>query len=210
MDFSAMRIAPHSDEFNTRLQAITNIDEYNNSYIYSNVKSAKAKAAFTWNPMDDEWRDNCLESQWWAQSTFEEASKFFDPQRPLSRKLFDIRDKLLSFGGEMACMPAFPDADTDYIIKYGQFWLGKNHKMMRGLPSQCHYNACSLWLENKDNTRICTGFALSKDGMWREHSWLVQYRPSSNIIVETTVPRVAYFGYVMTKEQCEAFVEDCW
>lgn len=38
------------------------------------------------------------------------------------------------------------------------------------------------------------------------YSWLVWMKPKSNQIVETTVPRLAYFGYVMTTEQCEKFV----
>lgn len=209
MDFCAMRIADMNSPNKTHLKAITSVEQYNQSYIYSQEKNDKAKSSLSWNPMDDDWKDRCKSTQWWAQNSYEDASKFYDIEKPLSRKLYNLRDKLLTFGGEMACMPAYPDTDTDNIIKYGQLWLGKNHKMMRGLPSQCHFNSCRCWVANTDKTRICTGFALSPDGMWREHSWLIHIKPQSNIIIETTVPRIAYFGYVMTTEQCEQFVEDC-
>ena len=51
-----------------------------------------------------------------------------------------------------------------------------------------------------------TGYALSADGMWRQHSWLIHRKPRSNRVVETTEPRILYFGFAMTLEHCEKFV----
>ena len=57
-----------------------------------------------------------------------------------------------------------------------------------------------------------TGYALSDDGMWRQHSWCIcdageEYIEDS-IIIETTEKRLAYFGFIMDEEESEEFV--CW
>ena len=87
-------------------------------------------------------------------------------------------------------------------------WNPMNTKLMHGKPSKCHANSANLWEQNKDITRICTGYALSKDGMWRQHSWLVWHKARSNQIVETTVKRIAYYGFVMTYDMCQQFADE--
>lgn len=71
----------------------------------------------------------------------------------------------------------------------------------KGIESQCHYNASQLFYKNPKTYRICTGYILN-DGLWRQHSWVIN---SKNQIIETTVKREKYFGYVMTKEESEDF-----
>lgn len=116
-----------------------------------------------------------------------------------------LSDKILKFGGNVVCIPE-PEEDYENIMKYGQFWFGKGAKMMKGQPSQCHKNSCNLWKQNKRNTRICTGYALSSDGIWRQHSWVLEFCANSNHIIETTNKRVAYFGFVMDEDTCREFV----
>src|SRR5258708_7764341 len=48
---------------------------------------------------------------------------------------------------------------------------------------------------------VVNGYALSKDGLWRQHSWLVT--PEGGL-VETTVRRAAYFGAVLAPEEVKA------
>lgn len=62
--------------------------------------------------------------------------------------------------------------------------------------------------ESKDRCFIATGYALSEDGLWRCHSWVVQPMARTVRVWETTVKRVAYFGVVLTSEECEDFVEN--
>ena len=82
---------------------------------------------------------------------------------------------------------------------------------MLGEDCHCHSNSALLWEVNKDKTVICTGYALSADGMWRQHSWLIHRKPRSNRVVETTEPRILYYGFAMTPELCEEFVnENVW
>ena len=125
------------------------------------------------------------------------------------KKIFELRDRLLTFGGEQVCLPTIEE-DLEDIMERGQLWYGDRIKMMKGESCQCHYNSCMCWDDNKDKVRIATGYALSKDGMFRQHSWLIWIKPRKNIIIETTQPRVAYFGFVMTEAECEKFYTDTY
>lgn len=177
---------------------------FDKAIIYSKAKSDAIKSIVRWNPMNDEWKATCKERSFWFQDTIDEM-KAMHPK--MDDRLVDLRKHLLNFAGEATCLPAYEE-DIDDILKYGQFWVGNNIKIMKGLPSQCHYNSSRLWEKNKKDCRICTGYALSDDGMWRQHSWVIWMKPRSNQIIETTVPRIVYFGYVMTSEQCELFAHN--
>lgn len=39
-------------------------------------------------------------------------------------------------------------------------------------------------------------------------SWIIWHKARSNQIIETTVPRILYFGFVMTTEMCEEFADN--
>lgn len=47
-----------------------------------------------------------------------------------------------------------------------------------------------------------------KDGLWRCHSWVVQPRSRTMRVWETTVKRVAYFGFVMNDTECQEFLDN--
>lgn len=115
----------------------------------------------------------------------------------------ELKEILLDIGGWGACVPRI-EPDLDKILKRGGRFPGKS-TMMKGQPSQCHSNSAFCWDENRELCRICTGYALTRDGMWRQHSWILT---NDGKVVETTVKRVQYFGYVMTPEECEEFLLD--
>lgn len=123
----------------------------------------------------------------------------------LRNKMDAIEKKLLSFGGDYADLPS-TEEDYDAIMKRGQLFYGDHARMMPGAPSQCHSNSASLWEVNQGRCQIATGYALSKDGIWRQHSWVVQPLTLSWRVWETTLERVAYFGFVMTDEECADFL----
>lgn len=114
--------------------------------------------------------------------------------------------RLLAINGSSVKLPDIEE-DLNNILKYGQLW-DSQAKLMKGRPSQCHANSCELWYNNQEDTVIATGYALSPDGIWRQHSWLIWIKPRTNMIIETTVPRLAYFGFAMTKEMCRTFYYD--
>lgn len=65
-----------------------------------------------------------------------------------------------------------------------------------GAPSECHANAARRWVRSSGADAIVTGFALSTDGLWREHSWNETGAEDARVILESTCARVAYFGMV--------------
>jgi len=78
--------------------------------------------------------------------------------------------------------------------------------LKRGQPSSCHSNSASLSARN-ENYHIATGYALSKDGLWRQHTWVVQQNQAKGWnIIETTEKRVKYFGYILDEEEREEFI----
>jgi hypothetical protein len=58
---------------------------------------------------------------------------------------------------------------------------------------ECHRNVAVLWFDGVIES-IGTGYALSDDGLWRQHSWGLA---SDGALVETTDERRAYVGVVL-------------
>ena len=176
---------------------------YDKCLIYSSKKNKHPKESLVWTPMSEKWKQNCKE-EFWFQNTIENALKLHPTMNP---NLFHLKQRLLDFAGDAVCLPAY-DPDLENILEYGQFWLGYNAERMPGEDCQCHSNSARLWEANKDRTVICTGYVLSADGMWRQHSWLIHRKPRSNRVVETTRPRILYYGFAMTPEMCEEFANN--
>lgn len=121
-------------------------------------------------------------------------------------KLEPLKKKLLSIGGWAVCLPMI-EPDYQRILDRGQRFLGRS-QLFLGQPSQCHSNCADLWDQNKDKLKICTGYALSKDGVWRQHSWC--YHIQNKIVIETTVKRVQYFGFILDEREHEVFYIANW
>lgn len=133
-------------------------------------------------------------SRAWARRAAEHT-RGRGPHRTLKAALLDI-------GGWAACVPVV-EPDLEKILKRGRRFAGKS-TTMRGEPCSCHANSSALWSENRDRCSICTGYALSRDGMWRQHSWVYTH---DGIVVETTEKRVQYFGFIMSPAECEQFCD---
>ena len=151
---------------------------------------------------DSEWKEWCSK-KWWSVNYEGDVEEYLKP-------MLKLRKILLNLGGCEAC---FRDVDKDLsaIMTYGQLWTDHPVVMIMGEESRCHANSADIWIQNKETytqgygTILCTGYALSTDGFWRQHSWVMQVSEKENVIVETTEPRVAYFGYGMTYEMADAF-----
>jgi hypothetical protein len=72
---------------------------------------------------------------------------------------------------------------------------------MPGNPNSCHGNSANCAAREPD-TELWTGYASSKDGLWRNHSWVRR----GGQIHETTTPRTAYFGALLTDVERENFI----
>lgn len=158
----------------------------------------------SWTPMDEEWRQTLIErgNSWWLKGSSEVPTDSYMMQ------LMPLRDRLLSLGGESVCFPGYEE-DLRAILERGVLWNGSGAVLMRGIPSQCHGNSANLWSQNTDKTTIMTGYAMSHDGMWRQHSWLVAFDSDNGdapYLVETTEYRAAYYGFAMTYDECARFL----
>jgi hypothetical protein len=68
----------------------------------------------------------------------------------------------------------------------------------------CHANISYLWMRRRRYmVGIGTGYALSADGLWRQHSWGVRRQG----ILETTAPREKYFGILLQGSNADSFAE---
>lgn len=147
---------------------------------------------------------------WWGSGNNAQTPNITANPEELTRmqKMFLLRDKILQYGGNEVCMPIIEE-DYTSLMERGTI-MPLRSRLMLGRPSRCHENASLLWDANPNNTRICTGYALSADGLWRQHSWVMHmyHTPKGYTkarIVETTAKRVAYFGIIFSGAECSKF-----
>ena len=118
--------------------------------------------------------------------------------------LFPLEQKLLTLGGQRMVYRHEPDLAS--LLSRGEAFDGPA-ELIPGESRQCHSNVAQLWHENKKTFAIVTGYALSKDGLWRQHSWLLRKKPEIGQyrVLETTIRREKYFGFVLTDSEAENF-----
>jgi len=145
-------------------------------------------------PMDAEWKERL------SSSVINFIVGLSNKSKP---KYMSLRDKLLSIGGEEVCLCY--ESDLDEIFERGQFFKGKS-KMIKGRPCRCHTNVGYLFDEHPNVFRVATGWALSEDGVWRQHSWAINI--TNNTLIETTVKRKAYYGFILNEKECCEWVEN--
>lgn len=164
---------------------------------------AEKKIATT--PMRHDWKKH-LDSKWWGtgfKGEIDEACKLMIP----------LRDRLLSFGGEEACF-VYANSDVEELMKRGQLWYGDRVVKMRGEPERCRESSIRFWYQNRkvDNgngIRYASGYALSDDGMWRQHFWCIQVNEKGNKILEVAEKRKLYFGILFNDVDCMRIYNNC-
>jgi hypothetical protein len=109
----------------------------------------------------------------------------------------ELRARLLELGGEDVA--ARYEEDLDSLLELGCLREGESQEN-EGLPCNCHGNAARLWEQDPANV-IVTGWALSDDALWRQHSWCEH----DSVIIETTTPRRAYYGFALDDEAATVF-----
>jgi hypothetical protein len=112
-----------------------------------------------------------------------------------------LKALLLRFGGDFLVAPPRPDQDVPLLLENGFLTSGPiTTKAMKS--SSCHQNVASLWANKKHGiVGIATGYALSNDGLWRQHSWGILRHG----VLETTEARMKYFGIVLQGEKADFF-----
>lgn len=116
-----------------------------------------------------------------------------------------LKEKLLSLGGNN--VKETYEEDVDKLLSNGILFDGKS-KLVKMRQSNCHTN-CAIFYQNyskehsKEAIKIVTGWALSTDQTWYQHSWL--YLTKNKIIIETTLKRIMYFGFILNDEETSEF-----
>jgi len=114
-----------------------------------------------------------------------------------------LHKKLLSMGGDFVVLINEPDLED--ILARGLLFNNCQVKLRQMQLSHCHSNVAYLWDKNR-KVKIVTGWALSDDGLWRQHSWALK----NKTIIETTEVRLKYFGFTLTDAEAEQFRWDNW
>jgi hypothetical protein len=109
-----------------------------------------------------------------------------------------LKDRLLSLGGDWVALQ--PEPDLLWLLKDGCLMNGKVI-LKHMAPCKCHNNCALLWNKNPKTHKIATGWALSSDGIWRQHTWLIK----GNVIIETTEPRIQYYGIMLDELDANQF-----
>jgi hypothetical protein len=109
--------------------------------------------------------------------------------------------RLLSFGGDLVVPHWGPEPHLERLLA-GAATASGDVTMIQGRPNGCHDNAALLWLLGTADA-IGTGYALSDDGLWRQHSWGVD---GDGRVIETTCPRVRYVGVTLAGQDALEFV----
>jgi hypothetical protein len=117
--------------------------------------------------------------------------------------LVSLKGLLLGFGGEFLVAPPKPDQDVPLLLERG--FLMSGPVMLNVMQSSsCHRNVASVWTRKEFGiVGIATGYALSDDGLWRQHTWGVL----RNGILETTEERLKYFGLLFQGNRADFFAE---
>jgi hypothetical protein len=112
-----------------------------------------------------------------------------------------LRKMLLRLGGDCVVAPRKPDQDVPMLLEQGFLTSGPTTlKVMKS--SSCHQNVAFVWTNRKFGiVGVATGYALSGDGLWRQHSWGIL----RDGVLETTKTRRKYFGVVLQGERADFF-----
>jgi hypothetical protein len=117
-------------------------------------------------------------------------------------ELKQLKSLLLRLGGDfIVAPPRTPDRDVPSLLEWGFLTSGPiTLKVMKS--SSCHQNVAALWPKKRFGiVGIATGYALSRDGLWRQHSWGILREG----VLETTEARLKYFGIVLQGEKADFF-----
>jgi hypothetical protein len=112
-----------------------------------------------------------------------------------------LRGLLLGLGGTHLVAPPGPDPTLPLVIDSGFVMAGPvaRRSMKKG---GCHGNVADIWVRKcYDLVGIGTGYSLSVDGLWRQHSWGLRREG----ILETTAPRIKYFGVLLQRGDADSF-----
>ncbi len=108
---------------------------------------------------------------------------------PYSAGQAELGKRLLELGGAVVCYRPYEPL-LALILERGGPFPGEGSEVRVMNRSQCHTNSATLWYESRGEVTIVSGYALSADGIWRQHSWGLD----GGRVIETTCERKLYYG----------------
>jgi hypothetical protein len=97
------------------------------------------------------------------------------------------------------------EEDLEALLTRGEERTPERVVLREGEPCRCHGNAARL-REAEPRKQIVTGWALSDDGLWRQHTWC----ELDGTLIETTLTRERYFGFPLDDNEAATFCDENW
>jgi len=139
---------------------------------------------------DADWMDRLRERSFTADTAFPDS------------RMQKLKMRMLDEIGAAVCINGF-DEDTPALMIRGDFYLSEDAEFRKGENCRCHGNSAAIWKEDDERYCIMTGYAMSNDAVWRQHSWV--WDNENERIIETTEDRLLYYGFKMTHKECVYF-----
>ena len=100
------------------------------------------------------------------------------------------------------------EEDYDKLMSRGELFEDYSVEIIKGEQSRCHQN-CAIFIDGLDEDskpyyEIATGWALLNNE-WQQHSWIIDV---NGIIIETTIDRDKYFGFILNVYETVDFIDD--
>lgn len=104
--------------------------------------------------------------------------------------------------------------ETDAAARQLASWLDAARGIRRDLDDDPWWHDYFRVVDQEGVPRVLAargydGIRFMEDGLWREHSWGIRVDSESPKVhvIETTTPRVAYFGFVLTDAEAQGFLD---
>jgi hypothetical protein len=117
-------------------------------------------------------------------------------------RLVELERRLLNLGGLLALL-FLHEPQIAELLERGRYFPGAKARIRRGQRSACHSNVSLLFVLTEGAVRIATGYGLSPDGLWSQHSWGMA---EEGRIIETTRRRLRSYGFVLDDPEILPFV----
>jgi hypothetical protein len=148
---------------------------------------ATSNLRFTTKPLDERWIPSLSHG---IEALYQDADRA------------QLRRNLLRFGGSEVCLSEHEPYLNLLLSERALVWGGTGSKRLRGgRQRECHANVARRFERRRQGWQIATGYALTDDGLWCRHSWLM----NAKSIGETTIQRVAYAGVVLDESEAALF-----
>jgi hypothetical protein len=116
----------------------------------------------------------------------------------------ELSQTLTKFGGKAVVSGAETLEMLELLNERAEMEQPRSVRVQAMEAGQGRRNALMCWARSLGTEKMISGYALSVDGVWRQHSWARDERG----IIETTEVRVAYFGAERSFEECARMLAD--